>query len=197
VLLGRVGRDELGERREQALDADAQVAGQLTQTMSKRNTFVGTPFWMAPEVIQMTNYDGVADIWSLGITVIEMAEGAPPRADMHPFRAIFQIPKADPPTMTKPEDWSANLNDFLRHCLAKDPAERPHPADLLKHPFVCEGEGKEQDTGSRQGQTWEEMWPIISSRTGIVEPDIFFMRLSNGCVTRPFSPILSLIFYNL
>ena len=135
----------LNDRGEAKL-ADFGVAARYSSTHSKRNTVVGTPFWMAPEVIQMTNYDGVADIWSLGITVIEMAEGAPPRADMHPFRAIFQIPKADPPTMTKPEDWSANLNDFLRHCLAKDPAERPHPAELLKHPFVCEGEGKEQET---------------------------------------------------
>ena len=77
---------------------------------------------MAPEVIQMSDYDGLADIWSLGITVIEMAEGAPPRADMHPFRAIFQIPKAEPPTLTHPDEWSENLNDFLRHCLVKDPA---------------------------------------------------------------------------
>lgn len=127
--------NDLGE----AKLADFGVAARYSSTHSKRNTVVGTPFWMAPEVIQMTDYDGLADIWSLGITVIEMAEGAPPRADMHPFRAIFQIPKADPPTLTKPADWSEELNDFLQRCLVKDPAKRPHPNELLKHPFVCGG----------------------------------------------------------
>lgn len=133
--------NDLGE----AKLADFGVAARYSSTHSKRNTVVGTPFWMAPEVIQMTDYDGLADIWSLGITVIEMAEGAPPRADMHPFRAIFQIPKADPPTLSKPSDWSQELNDFLQRCLVKDPAKRPHPNELLKHPFVCEGDSQAQD----------------------------------------------------
>ena len=135
----------LNDRGEAKL-ADFGVAAHSSSTHSRRNTVVGTPFWMAPEVIQMADYDGLADIWSLGITVIEMAEGAPPRADMHPFRAIFEIPKADAPTLTNSEEWSPAMNDFLERCLIKDPAKRPQPADLLKHPFVCAQEGKSEET---------------------------------------------------
>eukprot|EP00960_Hanusia_phi_P035655 751850-Hanusia_phi.AAC.2 len=98
---------------------------------------------MAPEVIQMADYDGLADIWSLGITAIEMAEGAPPRADMHPFRAIFLIPKSEPPTLKEPEKWSPEFNDFLSKCLEKDPCLRPNPTNLLQHAFVKKGENKQ------------------------------------------------------
>ncbi|EKX51664.1 hypothetical protein GUITHDRAFT_66089, partial [Guillardia theta CCMP2712] len=122
--------------------ADFGVAARYSSTYSKRNTVVGTPFWMAPEVIQMADYDGLADIWSLGITAIEMAEGAPPRADMHPFRAIFLIPKSEPPTLKEPERWSPEFNEFLSMCLEKDPSLRPNPTHLLQHPFVKKGENK-------------------------------------------------------
>nr|XP_013797351.1 PREDICTED: serine/threonine-protein kinase 3 [Apteryx mantelli mantelli] len=116
--------------------ADFGVAGQLTDTMAKRNTVIGTPFWMAPEVIQEIGYNCVADIWSLGITSIEMAEGKPPYADIHPMRAIFMIPTNPPPTFRKPELWSDEFTDFVKKCLVKNPEQRATATQLLQHTFI-------------------------------------------------------------
>lgn len=104
--------------------------------MAKRNTVIGTPFWMAPEVIEEIGYDCVADIWSLGITALEMAEGKPPYGDIHPMRAIFMIPQKPPPSFRDPNRWTTEFIDFVSLCLVKNPEERATASDLLEHVFI-------------------------------------------------------------
>lgn len=116
--------------------ADFGVAGQLTDTMAKRNTMIGTPFWMAPEVIQEIGHGVLADIWSLGITTIEIAEGKPPYSDIHPMRAIFMIPSRPPPTFKDISRWTSTLNDFVSKCLVKNPDARSTATELLSHEFI-------------------------------------------------------------
>jgi serine/threonine protein kinase len=121
--------------------ADFGVSTQLTKTFSKRNTFIGTPYWMAPEVITADqnngSYDYKADLWSLGISAIEMAECSPPMFDLHPMRVLFMIPKSPSPKL-KDKKWNAKFRDFLSCCLCKSPEERGSAEDLLKHPFVAQ-----------------------------------------------------------
>ncbi|XP_070357454.1 myosin-IIIa isoform X3 [Equus asinus] len=127
---------------------DFGVSAQLTSTWHRRNTSVGTPFWMAPEVIACeqqldTTYDARCDTWSLGITAIELGDGDPPLADLHPMRALFKIPRNPPPKLRKPEMWSAEFNDFISKCLTKDYEKRPTVSDLLQHNFITQIEGKD------------------------------------------------------
>lgn len=123
--------------------ADFGVSAELTNTVSKRKTVIGTPYWMAPEVLSSTAYDGKADIWSLAITAIELAVGEPPHSDVHPMRAIFLIPNSPEPTLPDPQNWSKNFNDFLKCCLVKDPSKRPSATTLLQtHPFITKAKSK-------------------------------------------------------
>eukprot|EP01097_Dermamoeba_algensis_P010255 TRINITY_DN7496_c0_g1_i1.p1 TRINITY_DN7496_c0_g1~~TRINITY_DN7496_c0_g1_i1.p1 ORF type:complete len:505 (-),score=80.43 TRINITY_DN7496_c0_g1_i1:141-1655(-) len=121
--------------------ADFGVSAQLFSTFSKRNTFVGTPYWMAPEVMQESSYDGKADVWSLGITAIEMAEIVPPNSDVHPMRIIFLLPREPPPKLTDKKGWSPAFHEFLARCLIKDPKLRPSAEKLLEDKFVSKCKG--------------------------------------------------------
>jgi len=114
--------------------ADFGVSGQV-KDFTRHHTVIGTPFWMAPEVIQ-EDYDHKADIWSIGITAIEMAEGHPPHYNIHPMRAIFMIPTRPPPRLAHPNEWSPEFISFLAACLIKKPKDRPSADQLLKHAFI-------------------------------------------------------------
>ncbi|XP_029854036.1 serine/threonine-protein kinase 10 isoform X1 [Aquila chrysaetos chrysaetos] len=121
--------------------ADFGVSAKNIKTLQKRDSFIGTPYWMAPEVVMCetmkdTPYDYKADIWSLGITLIEMAQIEPPHHELNPMRVLLKIAKSDPPTLSCPSKWSLEFRDFLKTALDKNPETRPSAAQLLEHPFV-------------------------------------------------------------
>lgn len=123
--------------------ADFGVSAKNKHTLQKRDSFIGTPYWMAPETIQCETvrdnpYDYKADIWSLGITLIEFAQRDPPHHDMSPVRVLLKIQKGEPPKLDFPSRWSKEFSDFLSTCLQKDPTMRPDASELLKHPFISE-----------------------------------------------------------
>ncbi|XP_041426864.1 serine/threonine-protein kinase 10 isoform X2 [Xenopus laevis] len=121
--------------------ADFGVSAKNTKTMQRRDSFIGTPYWMAPEVVMCETskdrpYDFKADVWSLGVTLIEMAQIEPPHHELNPMRVLLKIAKAEPPTLAQPSRWSAEFNDFLKKCLEKNVDARWTTAQLLQHPFV-------------------------------------------------------------
>ncbi|XP_072936057.1 serine/threonine-protein kinase mig-15 isoform X8 [Epargyreus clarus] len=119
---------------------DFGVSAQLDRTIGRRNTFIGTPYWMAPEVIACdenpeATYDNRSDLWSLGITALEMAESQPPLCDLHPMRALFLIPRNPPPRL-KSKKWAKKFHGFIETVLVKDYHLRPYTDQLLKHSFI-------------------------------------------------------------
>uniref|UniRef100_A0A087XZD4 non-specific serine/threonine protein kinase n=1 Tax=Poecilia formosa TaxID=48698 RepID=A0A087XZD4_POEFO len=127
---------------------DFGVSAQLTSARLRRNTSVGTPFWMAPEVIACeqqydSSYDARCDVWSLGITAIELADGDPPLAEMHPVKALFKIPRNPSPTLRNPDQWCRSFSHFISQCLIKDFEARPSVTHLLEHPFIKQVHGKD------------------------------------------------------
>eukprot|EP00912_Choanoflagellata_sp_UC4_P000873 UC4_evm1s541 len=132
ILLTSTGRVRL---------TDFGVSAMCKKPGELRNSFIGTPYWMAPEVILCENvksqkYNHTADVWSFAITLIELAEMEPPHGDAHPMRVLFKIPKAPPPTLSKKSMWSDDFNDFLAECLIKDYSQRPETKTLLRSPFM-------------------------------------------------------------
>lgn len=149
VLLGlnglhkihRVHRDIKGDNILLDMDGTVKIAdfgfcAQLSQRCEKRNTVVGTPYWMAPEVIHGKDYDCQVDIWSTGILVLECAEGKPPRLDIPPIRAMFLIATEGAPNLTEPSKWSVAMRDFIAWCCCVSPGERPTATEALTHPFL-------------------------------------------------------------
>ncbi|XP_044883618.1 serine/threonine-protein kinase 10 isoform X2 [Mauremys mutica] len=121
--------------------ADFGVSAKNIKTLQRRDSFIGTPYWMAPEVVMCetmkdTPYDYKADIWSLGITLIEMAQIEPPHHELNPMRVLLKIAKSDPPTLNCPSKWSPEFKDFLKTALDKNPETRPSAAQLLEHSFI-------------------------------------------------------------
>jgi len=153
VLLTRQGKAKL---------ADFGVSTKLLTTIQKHKTVVGSPYWMSPEVIVAPNgangYDHKADIWSLGITAIEMAETKPPHYDINPLRVIFVIPNRPPPTLKPEGNFSNEFKDFVERCLRKNTAERPSAEELLNHPFITAVSGSAEAIVS---ELVEETLPIL------------------------------------
>uniref|UniRef100_A0A7N8XGH4 non-specific serine/threonine protein kinase n=1 Tax=Mastacembelus armatus TaxID=205130 RepID=A0A7N8XGH4_9TELE len=121
--------------------ADFGVSAKNTKTLQRRDSFIGTPYWMAPEVVMCETskdrpYDYKADIWSLGVTLIELAQIEPPNHEMNPMRVLLKIAKSEPPTLMQPSRWSPEFSDFLKRCLDKNVDNRWNASQLLQHSFV-------------------------------------------------------------
>ncbi|XP_036450050.1 mitogen-activated protein kinase kinase kinase kinase 3 isoform X2 [Colossoma macropomum] len=123
--------------------ADFGVSAQISATLAKRKSFIGTPYWMAPEVAAVERkggYNQLCDIWAVGITAIELAELQPPMFDLHPMRALFLMTKSNfqPPKLKDKVKWTSNFHHFVKMALTKNPKKRPTAEKLLQHPFVSQ-----------------------------------------------------------
>lgn len=123
--------------------ADFGVSAQISNSMSKRKSFIGTPYWMAPEVAAVERkggYNQQCDVWAVGITAIEFAELQPPMFDLHPMRALFLMSKSNfqPPKLKDKQKWSAEFHNFIKIALTKNPRKRPQPDKILQHAFLTQ-----------------------------------------------------------
>ncbi|XP_065213271.1 neither inactivation nor afterpotential protein C [Planococcus citri] len=156
----------------------------LKNTLDRKSTCLGSPCWMAPELIisgrnnadGVSSYDNRIDVWALGITALELAEGQAPCEEMHPTRAIFQIVRNPPPTFKLPSKWSQNYADFISECLVKLPEERPFIFEFLEHPFI-----KSIPDDSSLGQDLVNLKDKVKNSTEVQKPEI---HLRNGRLQR-------------
>ncbi|XP_054457143.1 mitogen-activated protein kinase kinase kinase kinase 2 isoform X2 [Anoplopoma fimbria] len=123
--------------------ADFGVAAEISASVAKRKSFIGTPYWMAPEVAAVEKkggYNHLCDIWAVGITAIELAELQPPMFDLHPMRALMLMSKSNfqPPRLKDKTKWSTGFQSFVKMSLIKSPRKRPSAETLLQHPFVTQ-----------------------------------------------------------
>ncbi|XP_017859556.1 PREDICTED: neither inactivation nor afterpotential protein C [Drosophila arizonae] len=169
ILLTKNGRVKL---------CDFGLSRQVDSTLGKRGTCIGSPCWMAPEVVKAMearepDITVRADVWALGITTIELADGKPPFADMHPTRAMFAIVRNPPPTLTRPTNWSQQINDFIAECLEKNAENRPMMVEMVEHPFLTELIENEDEMRSDLA----EMLELASDvKTLYKEPELFVDR---------------------
>jgi serine/threonine protein kinase len=139
--------------------ADFGFAVSLCQEEKNRQSVVGTPYWMAPELIRGTGYDAKVDVWSTAITALEMADGEPPHLHQPPLRALLLITTKAPPTLLKPEQWSKEFNHFLKCSLVLEPSKRASAEELLMHPFLkCCSTQQEYSEFIKQGKVPKEGW---------------------------------------
>eukprot|EP01105_Mastigella_eilhardi_P018889 TRINITY_DN4409_c0_g1_i2.p1 TRINITY_DN4409_c0_g1~~TRINITY_DN4409_c0_g1_i2.p1 ORF type:complete len:389 (-),score=78.09 TRINITY_DN4409_c0_g1_i2:31-1197(-) len=139
IKCGNILLDERGEVKL----ADFGVSAQMYCTWVANTGLVGSVLWMAPEIIRQKPYNQAADIWSLGVTAVEMADGEPPHADTSPARAMMLISRGNQPTVRNPKGFSKEFLSFLEFCLNKQPEKRPAAADLLQTPFIQGSKGAE------------------------------------------------------
>ncbi|GAB1302097.1 Mitogen-activated protein kinase kinase kinase kinase 2 [Apodemus speciosus] len=145
---GKIHRDIKGANLLLTLQGDVKLAdfgvsGELTASVAKRRSFIGTPYWMAPEVAAVERkggYNELCDVWALGITAIELGELQPPLFHLHPMRALMLMSKSSfqPPKLRDKTRWTQNFHHFLKLALTKNPKKRPTAEKLLQHPFTAQ-----------------------------------------------------------
>lgn len=158
----RVHRDIKGDNVLLDMDGSVKVAdfgfcAELSKRSGKRNTVVGTPFWMAPEVIRGSNYDCKVDIWSTGILALECAEGKPPHLGVSPIRAMFLIATQGAPKLAGGGVWSEEIRDFINQCCSLGSPDRPSAAQALEHPFIAKA-CSQGDAAAFFNEACEQRW---------------------------------------